>query len=740
MLERLGRCIFRRRWAVVIAWLCIFAGASIFAPRVTQVLKPGGYSIGKSESVVAYNDLHRAYGYRDLTFSVVFTGPPGARAKIHSDAVAFRCRASARFGAALAVTPPVWSPDGVVAIERVYSNPRDDFGAGFAGPLRAMLPHGSVRGALTGPSAIFHDMETISGEDLRRVEIVTLPIAAIVLLLIFGSVVASGTPVLMAPVTVTLALAAVYFVGHRVDMSIFVLNTASMLGLGVAIDYSLFMVHRFRQELELGRDVETAVAHTVATSGRAILVSAMVVTVGFYALTLSGVQMLRSLGIGGSIVTAVSLLVALTLMPAVLAFLGPRINLLPVVPRRLSTRRLWRKHSLWVMQRPIPIIGVVATIILVLGLPAFHLRVGIPGPQTLPASVDSRYGNDLLDRHLGYANQSPVLVVVKRDAGTPPSSYQSAAFTLLDRVCSSKEVAGIAPVPVPDSPGQIRSCQDLLTASQNVLSRQGAQARAFARGHHVYLLPVFLRTDPSSAEAERYVRMLRREPPIKGYTILIGGQTAGQMDFDSFLYSRFPWVIFFVIVTIFVVLLVAFRSLLLPLKAVVMNIFSVLAAYGVVVFAFQDAHMARLLGFTPVGNIDSIVPVFLFCVLFGISTDYEVFLLTRVQEQYLITGDNEESVATGLEFTGRIITSAALVMIVVFGAFSFASLAVIQEIGLGLAVAVLVDATLIRALLVPAVMRLLGRWNWWLPIRGFPPIRRRPAKTATATSRSPAAE
>ncbi len=183
-------------------------------------------------------------------------------------------------------------------------------------------------------------------------------------------------------------------------MSIFVLNTASMLGLGVAIDYSLFMVHRFRQELELGRDVETAVAHTVATSGRAILVSAMVVTVGFYALTLSGVQMLRSLGIGGSIVTAVSLLVALTLMPAVLAFLGPRINLLPVVPRRLSTRRLWRKHSLWVMQRPIPIIGVVATIILVLGLPAFHLRVGIPGPQTLPASVDSRYGNDLLDRHL----------------------------------------------------------------------------------------------------------------------------------------------------------------------------------------------------------------------------------------------------------------------------------------------------------------------------------------------------
>jgi RND superfamily putative drug exporter len=192
------------------------------------------------------------------------------------------------------------------------------------------------------------------------------------------------------------------------------------------------------------------------------------------------------------------------------------------------------------------------------------------------------------------------------------------------------------------------------------------------------------------------------------------------MDFDSYLYSRFPLIVLFVLVTIYVVLLVAFRSALLPLKAVLMNVFSILAAYGVVVFAFQDGHLSGVLGFTPVGNVDSIVPVFLFGVLFGISTDYEVFLLSRVQEEYLRTGRNEESVAAGLEVTGRIITSAALVMMTVFGAFAFARLVVIKEIGLGLALAVLVDATLIRALLVPATMRLLGRWNWWLPLRGFP--------------------
>jgi RND superfamily putative drug exporter len=260
----------------------------------------------------------------------------------------------------------------------------------------------------------------------------------------------------------------------------------------------------------------------------------------------------------------------------------------------------------------------------------------------------------------------------------------------------------------------------VLNALQNPTAKQQRQARAMARKQRVALLSVFLKADPSSAQAERYVRFLRSMPAIHGYTLMVGGQTAGQMDFDAFLYAKFPLVALFVVLTVYIVLLLAFRSVLLPLKAVLMNVFSVLAAYGAVVWAFQDGHLASLLGFTPVGNVDSIVPVFLFCVLFGISTDYEVFLLTRVQEEYRESGNNEDSVALGLEVTGRIITSAAAVMIVVFAAFAFARLVVVKEVGLGLAVAVFVDATLIRALLVPATMRLLGRWNWWLPIRGFP--------------------
>jgi RND superfamily putative drug exporter len=702
---------------------------------VSGVLRGGGYTIDNSDSVIAYNTLNHVYGYRALTFNVVFTGRQAGI--MLREARSFRRAALAHFGRTLDIRPPVWTPDHRLLFERVYSAPQEDFGASFAARLRAMLPQGTVRGYLAGPAAIFHDMEVVSDADLQRIELITLPIALAVLLLIFGSVVSSLVPVLMAPISVTLALAVIYGLGHRIDMSIFVLNTTSMLGLGVAIDYSLFMVNRFRDELALGRDREQAVANTVATSGRAILVSALVVTVGFFGLTLSGISMLSSLGIGGSIVTSVSLLVALTLLPAVLGMLGPRINLVPVLPRRMTGRRLWRRLAQRVMRAPIAVIALVSGIILILTIPAFHLRVGIPGPEILPASVDSRAGNDLLNQHLGEANSPPVLVVVRRLTGTAPSTFQGAAFAVLDRICSSRQVIGVSSQPVPDSPARIVSCDRALQTLQSSPPDQVRLAQRRAARQNVALISVFLRAPASSVGAEEYVSSLRQGRPVPGYRIYVGGQTAGQMDFDHYLYSRFPWVILFVVGTIFILLLISFRSLLLPLKAVLMNVFSVLAAYGAAVFAFQDARLASLLGFTPVGNIDSIVPVFLFCVLFGISTDYEVFLLTRVQEEYRQTGNNEESVAVGLEVTGRIITSAAAIMIVVFGAFAFARLVVIKEVGLGLAVAVLVDATLIRALLVPATMRLLGRWNWWLPFRGF---LRTPARDAITRGGASAAE
>jgi RND superfamily putative drug exporter len=403
----------------------------------------------------------------------------------------------------------------------------------------------------------------------------------------------------------------------------------------------------------------------------------------------------------------------------VLGIIGHRINRFSLVPEQLTTQRFWHRLAWGVMRRPIRIILLVVAVVLVIGIPAFHLRVGVPGPEILPSSVESRAGNDILNRHLGVANGQPVLVTVVRKPGTPVSTAQSTSFVVLDRICASPLVVGVSSIPVPNAPSQIHSCTATLDSLQNATAGQRQRARALAATHRVGLISVFLNVNASSRAAENFVSHMRAQPPVPGYGVLIGGQTAGQMDFDNYLYSRFPLIALVVIVTIFLVLLIAFRSLLLPLKAILMNVFSVLAAYGAVVWAFQDGHLSGVLNFTSVGNIDSIVPVFLFTVLFGVSTDYEVFLLTRVQEEYRRTGDNDASVAIGLEVTGRIITSAAAVMVVVFAAFSFARLVVIQEVGFGLAVAVLLDATLIRALLVPATMKLLGRWNWWLPGRGF---------------------
>ncbi len=473
----------------------------------------------------------------------------------------------------------------------------------------------------------------------------------------------------------------------------------------MAIDYSLFMVQRFREELRKGAEIEKALATTVSTAGVAILFSGLTVGTGFLGMTLFRVSMLTSLGVGGSVVVGLSLLAALTFLPALMGVIGHRISSLAVVPARLSSEPVWEKISAIVMKRPWPIILGVLVLVAIIAFPARNIHVGVPGPDILPASASSRIGDAQLTKHIGLANQSPVLVVLKSRYGFQQEATKLSLLSLASTICHQRVVAGVAASPVINQPRQVVGCRKALNAVEGSSSSK--------KLGNVVLISTFLRVDPSSTQAEAFVSLVRRLPMPDGVHVLVGGQTAGQLDFDNFIYGQLPLVILFVVGVIFVILALAFRSLLLPLKAVLMNVMSVLAAYGATVFVFQEGHFSRLFGFTATNYLDSIVPVFLFCVLFGLSTDYEVFLLARVREEYLATGDNTHSVGVGLQRTGRVITSAALIMIVVFGAFSFANLVVIKQLGFAMAIGVLVDATLIRALLVPAAMRVLGRWNWW---------------------------
>jgi len=711
---RLGALAYRHRWPIIAAWLVLFAGTAAVAPRVTSVLKGGGYSIPTSQSDRAYSLLTRTFGYRALAFTVVFHRDGAGIGRAARAAIVFRKRLSRALGRRLQSSGAILSGDRQIVFVRVYTRPRQDFGIPLTRRLRPLVPSGKgFTGYVTGPSAVFYDMERVSDDDLRQMEIVTFPIALIILLIIFGTLVGSVLPVSMGPLTVTAALASIFLLGHVLNMSIFVLNTASMLGLGVAIDYSLFMVQRFREELKRQPTTEAALVRTVETAGMAITVSAITVAIGFLGMTLLRITMLTSLGVGGSVVVGISLLAALTLLPALLGVLGQRVNALAVVPSRLSTGRFWSRLSALVMRRPWPVIGAVLVFVALMASPAHALRVGVPGPSILPKDSPSRVGAELLSRHLGLVSESPVLVTLRSDTGFRSSATRLGLLALAGRICRQAIVAGVSGAPVVNHARQVVGCRRALAF--------GAARAASLSQRRVALFALYLRADPSSAAAEAFVRYLRGLSPPPDVHVLIGGQTAAQLDFDTFLYDRFPWAILFVVISVFVVLALAFRSLLLPIKAVVMNGLSVLAAWGATVFVFQDGALQQIFGFTVTGSLDSIVPIFVFCVLFGISTDYEVFLLARVREEYRQTGDNTASVSLGLQRTGRMITSAALIMVVVFGAFSFARLVVIKELGFAMAVGVLVDATVIRALLVPAAMRIAGRWNWWPGIRGAVP-------------------
>lgn len=713
---RFGSFVYRRRWLIIGAWLLVFGVSALAAPRINTVLKGGGYSIPASQSGRAYNAVKRVYGSRVLVFTAVFTRPPGATSQAAFDSGRrFVNSVRARLGAILRPEGPLLTPDRRLVFVRLFSRPRADFGIPLTARVRGLMPlGGGVTGYLTGASAIFYDMEQASDADIRRMEIITFPIAIVILLLIFGTLVGALVPVAMGPLTVSASLAAVFILGHTVDMSIFVLNTVSMLGLGVAIDYSLFMVQRFREELRRSESREAAVVATMATAGKAIVVSALTVAIGFLGMATFGVTMLTSLGIGGSVVVGISLLAALTLLPALLAVLGDRVNAWHVVPRRIRSDNFWAWMAAAVMRRPWRIIVLVGSVVVLLGLPATGLRVGVPGPGILPASAQSRAGDALLLRHLGVADRAPVLVVFRSPSGFSSVPRQRRLGNVVRRICARREVAGVASAPVVNTPGDVLPCSRAMRVAMGSVPLLPASRR-------VVILTVFLKQDPSSAGAESFVRYIRGLHPPAGISILVGGQTAGQIDFDSYLYGRFPMAILLIVVAVIAVLAVAFRSLLLPLKAVAMNGFSVVAAYGATVLVFQDGFLRGFLGFSSTEALDSIVPIFLFCVLFGLSTDYEVFLLMRAREEYLATQDNAGSVSLALRRTGPMITSAALIMVAIFGAFSFANLVVIKELGFALAVGVFVDAGLIRALLVPAAMTILGRWNWWPGIPVSPP-------------------
>jgi len=836
LFARLGRFTYRRRWPILLLWAVVLVTAAVFAPKLGGQLKGGGFEGSGRDSELAKDLMVEEFGLSRANLAIVFESDSlSARSKEYQSAEDEALEPLRNMEALRSVTTYAdtkdqrfLSEDGNKTYALVGFNVSVNETQSLVDEVRRKVRSDELTTYVTGPSAVYLDITNASSEDIRRAEKYAFPLALVILVIAFGTLVAAGIPILIGGVSVLTALAALYFLAGVYDMSVYVLSIATMLGLGLGIDYALFAVSRFREELE-SYPIPEAVSRTVATAGRSIFFSGLAVLIGLSGLLFFPFMFIRSIGVAGVLVVFVSVSAALTLLPAVLGVLGHRVNALAVRRNRGAVGTgFWVRSAEVVMQYPVLVILIVGVMLSALLYPVTHMKIGIPEASVLPDKYESRAGDDILKQDFDYASLSPMQIVatvpedplsaegledvkqlgerVRETDGVQSveSIYtigETAAREYADGVSEARKEAEAqargrtdalveeqynqlkqeqVQKAVDEQTSQLEAVQGTLPpeTDEQIRSRvepevgkrlEEAGAREQIRSEvesevqqrideQVPNLPDGISADgeitaegvagflklPEARESEElqeaiddfvagdltllrgvteaspYVGAAREavgevrsvEPP-EGVSYLVGGLSAGQKDFISSVYGTAPYAVAFVLGVTYLVLLYTFRSVFIPLKAVAVNILSLTASFGTMVFVFQDGNFSNLLNFTPLGFVDATLPILMFCIIFGVSMDYEVFLLSRIREAYENGDSNTASVVKGLGSTAGIITSAAAIIIVVTSAFAFSSVIITKAVGLGLAVAVFVDATIIRVLLVPATMRVLGDWNWW---------------------------
>jgi putative drug exporter of the RND superfamily len=541
-----------------------------------------------------------------------------------------------------------------------------------------------------GRITLNEDFSRIAEEDLAQGETFGVLVALVVLVLVFGAVVAGVVPIIMAVASIAVALGLVALVGRAVDFSFFVTNMITMMGLAVGIDYSLFIVSRYREERTKGREKLDAIGAAGATASRAVFFSGMTVVLALVGMLIIPTTIFRSLAAGAIFVVVISMLASLTLLPALLGLLGDRVNSLRVFRRKADlgseqSHRFWNGITRRVMARPVVSLVLGAGILIAASVAYFDINTGFSGVSTLPDDSRSKQAFELLSEEFSGGQTSPIEIVVDGDVAAP--EVQGAIEEMRASLASD----------------------DMFGASQVEIDE----------GESTAIISAPVNADPASQAAVSSIDRIRDETGevFSGVDaeVLVGGETAFNKDFFDLTDSYTPIVFAFVLGLSFVLLTIVFQSIVVPIKAIIMNLLSVGASYGLIVLVFQKGYGADLLGFQQVDAIEAWLPLFLFSVLFGLSMDYHVFLLSRIKEHFDQTGDNTESVAYGLRTTGGLITGAAAIMVAVFAGFASGELTMLQQMGFGLGAAVLIDATLVRSVLVPASMKLLGNRNWYLP-------------------------
>jgi uncharacterized membrane protein YdfJ with MMPL/SSD domain len=706
---RFTRFVVAHRRSVVAIWIVVGV-VGVWATLDVGRLLTNRFSVPGSDAERGLALLRARFNERgDGAFTLVMRSSSGASNLAQAQLAAQRAARKIPGGKA---GPPRLAAPGVAYVQ--ITDPLQAADAkNYTDPMRSAI--GRTPGQqtfLTGYPALSHDLQPVYNRDLGKGEAIAVPIAVIVLLFMFGTLGAVSVPLLFALCTLPTTLGLVWIAAHLGNMAQYVTNIVTLIGLAIAIDYSMLVVFRYREQLSSGDAPDSALEATMATAGRATLFSGITVAIGLALLLLMPLPFMRSMGAGAVLIPLVSIAASATLLPAFLSLLGTRVNRLRVVPRRLLTRRssgaggMWARLAGAIMRRPVAFLAVSLAVLLTLGAFALGLHLTGGDNRGTPRGTQASEGLYVLEATIGPGALAPNQIVV--DSGRPGGAQMpqtvAAELRLLAELRADPRIDASSIQAPALASGAVDSQANLLDPAAQTL-----QIRASGR------------TDAGTVTAIELVRAIRsRYIPAARFPaadrVLLTGAPAFDVDFKNAAYGAFPWLILAVLVITYFVLLRAFRSLVLPLKAVLLNLVSVGASYGVLVLVFQHG-IGKGLGFASSPQIEAWIPIFLFACTFGISMDYEVFLLSRTREEWDRHHQNERAVAYGLEHTGRIITAAAIIMIAAFSGFMAGSFVGLQEFGVGLAAAIFLDATIVRALLVPAAMKLLGRWNWYLPER-----------------------
>ncbi len=697
-IERLTRWVLRRRRTVLAAWALALVVATPLALRVPALLT-NRIALPGTDSENAELLLQRHFGQSSVGSFTLVVATRGRAYELLRDVEAAAERAADALPGGVVVASQVIDAD--IAIAEIASGLDPAAAKRFTPAIRAAvagIPDATAY--VTGFAATEHDVETVIAEDLRRGELYVAVPAAIVLLILVFRTLSFLLPLLFALVTIVTTLGIVWLGAVAMELTSYIVNFVSLVGFGIAVDYSLLIVHRFREERRRGGAPDEAIVATMTSAGRAVVFSGIAVAIGLALLLLLPLPFLRGFGIGGLLIPAVSVLAAATLLPALLAVVGPTLERIDLLAwrRREQTARpdvFWTALARWIMRRPVPVALLAALALLALCVPLADLAIGPGSHAGHPAHLESARGRDVVAAALGAGATTPTTVVI--DSGTTGGAASEELEVAVDRLVfalsDDPEVAGLY-----YRPGDGR----FVDASRRYLRLQ-----------------VLGRHDFGARESLAFVRRLRAQilPGVElpaAASARVGGVVAAGVDFLDVVGRWFPWLVIGVLGATYLLLLFAFRSLLVPLKAVILNLLSVVAACGVTVAAFQWGWGA-FAGLPVYDQVEAWIPVMVFAVMFGLSMDYEVFLVSRMREEWDKGASNEEAIAAGLKRTGRLITSAGLIMFAAFAGFVVGSIVGLQQLGLALAAAILIDVTVVRALLLPATMQIFGRWNWYLP-------------------------